>query len=106
MVPTTTAAHSLWLSAQRPTPTYPPPSDDRAFDVLVLGGGITGLTTALLLKRRGARGAVVEVARVGSGATGNSTAKVTALQATRLTSIRRVRGEDVAHAASAPRSTG
>ena len=95
MPPTTTAAHSLWLAAL-PNTTYPPPSAERAFDVLVLGGGITGLTTALLLKRRGARVAVVEAGRVGAGVSGNNTAKVTALQSTVLTSIIRTRGEDVA----------
>jgi glycine/D-amino acid oxidase-like deaminating enzyme/nitrite reductase/ring-hydroxylating ferredoxin subunit len=62
----------------------------------VLGGGITGLTTALLLKRRGARVAVVEAGRVGAGVSGNNTAKVTALQATVLTSIAGTRGADVA----------
>ena len=95
MPPTTTAAQSLWLAAQSST-TYPPPSDERAFDVLVLGGGITGLTTALLLKRRGARVAVVEAGRVGAGVSGNNTAKVTALQSTMLTSISGTRGSDVA----------
>jgi glycine/D-amino acid oxidase-like deaminating enzyme/nitrite reductase/ring-hydroxylating ferredoxin subunit len=92
---TTTAAQSLWLAAL-PATTYPPPSDERAFDVLVLGGGITGLTTALLLKRRGARVAVVEAGRVGAGVSGNNTAKVTALQSTVLTSIGRTRGAEVA----------
>jgi glycine/D-amino acid oxidase-like deaminating enzyme/nitrite reductase/ring-hydroxylating ferredoxin subunit len=94
--PTTTAAQSLWLAALSSTSTYPPPSAERAFDVLVLGGGITGLTTALLLKRRGVRVAVVEAGRVGSGVSGNNTGKVTALQSTVLTSITSTRGADVA----------
>jgi glycine/D-amino acid oxidase-like deaminating enzyme/nitrite reductase/ring-hydroxylating ferredoxin subunit len=93
--PTTTAAQSLWLTALTGT-TYPHPSDERAFDVLVLGGGITGLTTALLLKRRGARVAVVEADRVGAGVSGNNTGKVTALQSTVLTSIGSTRGAAVA----------
>ncbi|MHA6629107.1 FAD-dependent oxidoreductase [Pseudonocardia sichuanensis] len=95
MPPTTTAAQSLWLAAM-PSRTYPPPAQARTFDVLVLGGGITGLTTALLLKRRGARVAVVEAGRVGAGVSGNNTAKVTALQSTVLTSIASVRGPAVA----------
>jgi glycine/D-amino acid oxidase-like deaminating enzyme/nitrite reductase/ring-hydroxylating ferredoxin subunit len=93
--PTTTAAQSLWLAAL-PSTTYPPPSDERAFDVLVLGGGITGLTTALLLKCRGVRVAVVEAGRVGAGVSGNNTAKVTALQSTVLSSIGSTRGAEVA----------
>jgi glycine/D-amino acid oxidase-like deaminating enzyme/nitrite reductase/ring-hydroxylating ferredoxin subunit len=95
MVPTTTATRSLWL-AGTPAAAYPPPSVRREFDVLVLGGGITGLTTALLLTRAGARVAVVEADVVGSGATGNSTGKVSALQAVRLGEIADVRGEAVA----------
>ena len=95
MSPTTTADQSLWLSAL-PDITYPPPTDERNFDVLVLGGGITGLTTALLLKRRGVRVAVVEAGRVGAGVSGNNTAKVTALQSTTLSTIRGIRGPDVA----------
>jgi glycine/D-amino acid oxidase-like deaminating enzyme/nitrite reductase/ring-hydroxylating ferredoxin subunit len=92
--PTTTAAQSLWLAALPDSP-YPPPSDERAFDVLVLGGGITGLTTALLLKRHGARVAVVEADRVGGGVSGNNTAKVTALQSTILSTIAAGRGTSV-----------
>ncbi|OZM82272.1 FAD-dependent oxidoreductase [Pseudonocardia sp. MH-G8] len=95
MPPTTTAAQSLWLAAM-PSRTYPPPAQERTFDVLVLGGGISGLTTALLLKRRGARVAVVEAGRVGAGVSGNNTAKVTALQSTMLSSIAAVRGSAVA----------
>jgi len=97
VIPTTTAAQSLWLEAL-PASGYPPPTGERTFDVLVLGGGITGLTTALLLKRRGQRVAVAEANRVGSGATGNNTAKVTALQSTRLSQITRTRGKKVARA--------
>ena len=62
----------------------------------VLGAGITGLTTALLLKRDGARVAVVEAAQVGSGVTGCTTAKVSALQSTIYSTIRRSHGEDAA----------
>lgn len=93
-VPTTTAAQSLWL-ADAPDIRYPPPDGRRSFDVLVLGGGLTGLTTALLLKRRGLTVAVVEAARIGSGASGNNTAKVSALQSTLLSKIRSTRGVEV-----------
>lgn len=97
MPPTTTDEQSLWLDEQ-PAAAYPPPAQQRRFDVLVLGAGITGLTTALLLKRQGLQVAVVEAATVGSGATGNNTAKVTALQSTMLSRIRAVRGSEVATA--------
>jgi glycine/D-amino acid oxidase-like deaminating enzyme/nitrite reductase/ring-hydroxylating ferredoxin subunit len=43
---------------------------DLRVDVAVLGGGITGLTTAVHLKRSGRRVAVLEAAEIGSGTTG------------------------------------
>ena len=46
-------------------------------DVAVLGGGITGLTAAVLLKRLGKTVAVIEARRIAEGVTGHTTAKVT-----------------------------
>ena len=92
---TTSAAQSLWLEAM-PRDGYPRLDGDRAVDVAVVGGGIAGLTTALLLAYRGARVAVVEANRVGAGVTGNNTAKVTALQSTMYSSLQRAHGRQAA----------
>lgn len=64
-------------------------------DVAVVGGGIAGLTVAVLLARAGARVRVLEAGRVGQGTTGASTAKVTALQGLRLSELRRHHGDHV-----------
>jgi glycine/D-amino acid oxidase-like deaminating enzyme/nitrite reductase/ring-hydroxylating ferredoxin subunit len=104
VVATTSEAQSLWLEGVGP-PRYPPATAPLRFDVAVLGGGIAGLTTALLLKREGLRVAVLEAERVGCGATGNNTAKVTALQSTVLTQVRRHHGaEGASEYASASRA--
>jgi glycine/D-amino acid oxidase-like deaminating enzyme/nitrite reductase/ring-hydroxylating ferredoxin subunit len=95
MPPTTTAQHSLWLDGLPVTPRSRAAPDGEV-DVAVIGGGITGITTALLLKRGGARVAVIEAVSVGSGVTGATTAKVTALQSTVLSQIRSRHGEDAA----------
>jgi glycine/D-amino acid oxidase-like deaminating enzyme/nitrite reductase/ring-hydroxylating ferredoxin subunit len=81
-MPTTTARESLWLATSGDVTDYPSVTGDLRVDVALVGGGITGLTTALLLKREGLRVAVLEASRIAEGASGNNTAKVTALQAT------------------------
>jgi glycine/D-amino acid oxidase-like deaminating enzyme/nitrite reductase/ring-hydroxylating ferredoxin subunit len=96
-VETVSAEQSLWLEPEAPA-RYPDLSRDLDVDVAVVGGGIAGLTTALLLKRGGARVAVLEAARVGEGVTGCNTAKVTALQSTVYSSIRSRHGEEGAAA--------
>lgn len=80
---------SLWFDDRTAptTPPAPPAIDVDSVDVVVVGAGITGLTTAVLLARAGKRVVVVEARRVGAGATGNTTGKVTALQGSRLARI-------------------
>lgn len=67
---------SLWL-ATTPETNFPPLDGDVAVDVAVIGGGIAGITTALLLKEQGAKVAIIEARRVVESVTGNTTAKVT-----------------------------
>ncbi|GAA4285712.1 FAD-dependent oxidoreductase [Georgenia daeguensis] len=79
---------SLWLD--RPDlPAYPGVPPGRSCDVAVVGGGLTGLTTALLLARAGASVALLEARRLGAVTTGNSTGKVTLLQGTKLARVAR-----------------
>lgn len=92
---TTSASESLWLQTAPPV-GYPDGAGDVEVDVAVLGGGIAGLTTALLLKRSGARVAVVEADRVGGGVTGCTTAKVSALQSTVYSTIQGQHGGEAA----------
>lgn len=69
---------SVWV-ATTPDTDYPPLLGDSDFDVVVVGGGITGLTTALLLSRGGLSVAVIESDHIASGVTGYTTAKLTSL---------------------------
>lgn len=68
------------------------------YDDLVVGAGITGLTTALLLARSGRHVAVVEARDIGAATTGNTTGKVSLLQGTRLSRILDRQSERVARA--------
>lgn len=91
---------SLWLASTQGK-TYPALNADLEVDVAVIGGGIAGMTTALALKRDGARVAGIERGAIASGATGFTTAKISALQATKLTEIHKLHG-DTGAAAYAP----
>lgn len=67
-------------------PVWRSSRDDRRFqpleaelrvDVAIIGGGITGLTTALLLSEAGKRVALIEGRHFGAGVTGSTTAHLT-----------------------------
>lgn len=66
---------SLWL--EHANSAYPRLTHDLDVDVAVIGAGITGVTAAHLLKQGGKTVALLETNRIGYGATGYTTAKLT-----------------------------
>jgi glycine/D-amino acid oxidase-like deaminating enzyme/nitrite reductase/ring-hydroxylating ferredoxin subunit len=67
---------SVW-SATAEIPRYGALDGDETCDVVVVGGGWIGLTTALLLAQEGAGVVLVEAGRIGARTSGNTTGKVT-----------------------------
>ncbi len=86
---------SLWLDTH-PVPERGVPLQDGAeYDAVVVGAGLTGLVTAVLLATAGWRTCVVEARTVGAVATGNTTAKVSLLQGTLMSQVRSRQGDTV-----------
>lgn len=76
---TLTGRHiSYWIDSTLPS-TYPALSQDVTVDVAVVGAGLAGVMTAKLLKQAGKTVALIEADRIGQGASGHTTAKVSAL---------------------------
>ncbi|MEK6266522.1 MAG: FAD-binding oxidoreductase, partial [Clostridium sp.] len=67
---------SYWLDSTDDT-NYPILEKDIEVDIVIVGGGITGITTALLLKNEGYKVALIEADRIIQGTTGHSTAYIT-----------------------------
>ena len=88
---------SLWFE-DRKAPVRPPLERDIAVDAVVVGAGIVGLTTALLLEREGLEVAVLEMRHVAAGATGYNTAKVTSLHGLTYSGLKQKLGAEHARA--------
>jgi glycine/D-amino acid oxidase-like deaminating enzyme/nitrite reductase/ring-hydroxylating ferredoxin subunit len=86
---------SIW-SSTTPETSYSPLPGDRAVDVAVVGGGMTGLTAAEALSEAGAEVAVVEADRIARGVTGKTTAKLTAQHGLVYDDVRSEYDEDTA----------
>lgn len=63
-------------------------------EVVIVGGGVTGLSTAVRLAQLGIEPIVIEARRIGSGTTGRTTAKVSLLQGSVLQTIRSAAGAE------------
>ncbi|ANH38411.1 Cytochrome b6-f complex iron-sulfur subunit 1 [Nocardioides dokdonensis FR1436] len=91
------SAQSVWWQRRGDPPTQPEgpdsPGPDEVFDAVVVGAGVTGLATALELVRAGRSVLVVEARHPGAVTSGRTTGKVSALQGTTLSELRRKHGD-------------
>jgi glycine/D-amino acid oxidase-like deaminating enzyme/nitrite reductase/ring-hydroxylating ferredoxin subunit len=79
---------AIWNLASLEDRRYPALQSSLDVDVAIIGGGVTGLSTALRLLEKRKKVAVLEARQVGKGSTGNSTGN---LYATVSQGLRRVR---------------
>ncbi|WP_159703002.1 FAD-dependent oxidoreductase [Arthrobacter sp. 18067] len=79
---------SLWLDRESAFTSDSIP-DEKHFDTIVVGAGLTGMVAALLLSRSGQRVVVFEARTLGAVTTGNTTGKLSLLQGGVLSALRR-----------------
>ncbi|PKG23871.1 FAD-dependent oxidoreductase [Niallia nealsonii] len=72
-----TKEHTSYWKQTSNLPTFPKLTENIETDVCIIGGGITGITTAYLLSKEGLKVTVLEADKVLQGTTGNTTAKIT-----------------------------
>jgi glycine/D-amino acid oxidase-like deaminating enzyme len=84
---------SLWLAGREPLATDSASRlTNRHFDTVIVGAGMTGLATAVMLSRAGQRTLVVDSKHPGAGTTGNATGQLTVLHGNRIGRILRQHG--------------
>lgn len=87
----------LWLSTSQQH--YPALDRDLEVDVLVVGGGITGITTAYLLKEAGQNVALIERHHLAQAESGHTTAHLTYVTDLRIAKLVKTFGHHHAQAA-------
>ena len=92
-MPTETDLTSYWVQSA-PTPGFASLDGDLSVDVVVIGAGIVGITTAYLLKQEGLSVAVLERREVSRGVTGYTTAKITSSHSLIYNTLIKKFGED------------
>ncbi|GAA5035509.1 FAD-dependent oxidoreductase [Actinopolymorpha pittospori] len=90
-----TTTGSVWLT-RTDRHSYAALTGDLDVDLVVVGGGLVGLTTALLAQREGLRTIVLEAGRVASGTTGYTTGKATTQHTLIYAELTRRHGEKAA----------
>lgn len=85
---------SLWQHTVEPLDQNNQNGNNSIFDVIIVGGGITGLTTALLLQQQGKRCVLAEAHNLGFGTTGGTTAHLNTILDIPYYQIQKDFGED------------
>jgi glycine/D-amino acid oxidase-like deaminating enzyme len=83
---------SYWIDSVKPL-EFQQLKNELSTDVLVIGGGLAGLSTAYCLLKAGRKVVLVEDGLIGSGETGRTTAHITAALDDRYYEIEKVFGE-------------
>jgi glycine/D-amino acid oxidase-like deaminating enzyme/nitrite reductase/ring-hydroxylating ferredoxin subunit len=70
---------SVWYEGKHPEPAFSPLHEHMTADVCIIGGGVTGLTTAYMLQKEGFSVVLLEAWDLAAGETSRTTAHLTAI---------------------------
>src|SRR3982750_1609872 len=88
------ACKSLWQSTTDDYVGDENKGSQQTFDVIIAGGGITGLTTGLLLQKAGKSVLIAEAKSIGFGTTGGTTAHLNTMMDTPYATMEKNFGEN------------
>jgi glycine/D-amino acid oxidase-like deaminating enzyme/nitrite reductase/ring-hydroxylating ferredoxin subunit len=91
-----TIRDSVWVDTGPHPPQRPRLDSDAETDVAVIGGGIVGITAALLLAEAGRRVVLIEAGRLAGGVSGYTTAKVSSQHGLKYAELASKHGADAA----------
>ena len=97
---------SIWEGTAGAGAQFPTLEGTQNADVVIIGGGITGLTAAMLLSNAGKDVVVLEALSIGLGTTGNSTGNLYSTVDEHLSEIKRKWNYDVMNAVVKARAAG
>ncbi len=94
MTPRDGSLQSAWQKSVSLTVNKPVPENTATYDCLIVGGGITGMTAALLLQQYGKRTVVADAHTLGYGTTGGTSAHINTFADTTYSEAESAFGEE------------
>ena len=88
--------NSYWINSEKEKEKYNKLEKNIETDICIIGGGITGISTAYYLTKENLKVTVLDMGKIGFQTTGNSTAKITSQHGLFYKYLKESKGEDFA----------
>lgn len=88
--------NSYWINSEKNEEKYNKLEKNIETDICIIGGGITGISTAYYLTKENLKVTVLDMGKIGFQTTGNSTAKITSQHGLFYKYLKDSKGEDFA----------